>query len=110
LIDFYLNRDDYTQKYCQLLDEGITTCRASCHLANLLEEQQNKKSDTKIISVEKVKLTEMTNQELSDLNIWHTFENENIEIQPNTYHFEYLHIVFHPPKRWLQFTCQVFSV
>ena len=98
LIDFYLNRDDITQKYCvNLLDYGITTCRASCYLENLKKEK-TREPDSRIIAPEKIKSAEMSG----------TFKAEAPEPEKtNTsqgYFYnkvlltKYSGAVFHPPK------------
>jgi peptide methionine sulfoxide reductase MsrA len=98
LIDFYWNRDDYTQRYCQFLDQGITQCRASCYLENQLETQQQDHSDAKIVSSQKVNVVELSSSE--------EYEFEDIlkiEIQLKGYlscqnHFDFHLFIFHPPK------------
>jgi len=98
LMDFYWNRDDYTQKYCQLLDQGITQCRASCYLNNLLEEKQNETAKAKIVSSQKVKIVEIViNEELtiSDLS---TGLQSPIGYCPSQYQFDFHALIFHPPK------------
>jgi hypothetical protein len=59
LIDFYLYRDDYTLRFCEKLDEGITTCRASCYLDKLIAESQKADNPHKLAVVEKVKSPEL---------------------------------------------------
>jgi len=98
LIDFYLNRDDYTQKYCRFLDEGITQCRASCYLENLLEEQQSKEPDAKILSIEKYKITELTSQEILELQLISNPGENATPYLSNHYQIDFLYVVFHPPK------------
>jgi hypothetical protein len=58
LIDFYWNRDDYTQNYCVNLDAGITQCRASCYLDKLLEEEKENEGSTQIALTKKLKSVE----------------------------------------------------
>jgi len=98
LLDFYWYRDDYTQKYCQFLDEGITQCRASCYLHNLLEEQQNEDAEDKIVSTQKIKIIELIKE--NEFLI----ANSSPGFTPlsgycaSQYHFDFNAIIFHPPK------------
>ena len=61
-MDFYWNQNDYTEKYCQVLDKGITQCRASCYLDNLLEKKHKEPSEALINSQQKVKVVEITTE------------------------------------------------
>lgn len=98
LVDFYWNRDDYTQKYCQFLDEGMTQCRASCYLQDLLEEQQNNTSDAKIVSTQKVKIIESTTKEEIAVSRSLSGLFQHKKYLPSRYHFDFYPIIFHPPK------------
>jgi hypothetical protein len=98
LIDFYWNRDDYTQNYCVNLDAGITQCRASCYLDKLLEEEKENEGSTQIALTKKLKSVEYPQN-------WNNVESE-IEVPQhmhaafnrNFYHFDFSDIIFHPPK------------
>ncbi len=98
LIDFYRNRDDYTQKYCINLDKGITQCRASCYLENLLEDQQNEKSDAKFISSQPYKMIELIGREKTDFSIFSDNEKYRSHYISDQYQFDFFHFIFHPPK------------
>lgn len=98
LIDFYWNRDDYTQKYCLYIDEGITQCRASCYLENLLEDRHNYKSEAKLISSQQYKMSELISYEKIDFIQLNNPENHQSFYNSGQYQFDFLHFVFHPPK------------
>jgi len=98
LIDFYWNREDYTQKYCLLLDEGVTQCRASCYLDNLLEEKKKDPAKTHINSYQKVKIAEITHDEELSLHTFIGIQNYNAGYPPDGYHFDFHYSIFHPPK------------
>ncbi|MCG8309965.1 MAG: hypothetical protein MI975_21395 [Cytophagales bacterium] len=98
LVDFYWNREDYTQKYCQFLDEGITQCRASCYLDNLLEEQHNKTSSEKITASREIKISQIANDNLATLNDVFGFQKRASCDIPERYHFDYLPFIFRPPQ------------
>ena len=98
LIDFYWNREDYTQKYCQFIDEGITQCRASCYLNNLLEEKQNETAKAKIVSSQKVKIVEIVIDEEYTISDLSTGLQSPIGYCPSQYHFDFHALIFHPPK------------
>lgn len=98
LIDFYWNRDDYTQKYCLYLDEGITQCRASCYLENLLEDRQKDKSEAKLISSQQYKMSELISYEKIDFVYLNTLETLHSFYNSGQYQFDFFHFVFHTPK------------
>ncbi|MCK5105388.1 MAG: hypothetical protein KAR17_21340 [Cyclobacteriaceae bacterium] len=98
MIDFYWNRDDYTQKYCLYLDEGITQCRASCYLENLLKDQHKDKSEAKLISSQQYKMTELISYEKIDFSNLNKLEKHRSFYDSGPYQFDFLHFVFHPPK------------
>ena len=98
LIDFYWNRDDYTQKYCLYLDEGITQCRASCYLENLLKDQHKDKSEAKLISSQQYKMTELISYEKIDFSNLNKLEKHRFFYDSGPYQFDFHHFVFHPPK------------
>ena len=97
LVEFYWNRDDYTQKFCQLLDQGITQCRASCYLEDLLDDKSDT-SGNKILSNHKIKITELTNF-CDSYAIRVPFSMTGlIEHNPSWYAPDYYPVIFHPPK------------
>jgi len=98
LVDFYWNRDDYTQKHCQFIDLGITQCRASCYLGSLLEEKEDEDSDAKIISNQKVKLIEITNGEKINIDQLYSSRAVRSGIVARLYFYDFLPFIFHPPK------------
>ena len=98
LVDFYWNRDDYTQKYCQFLDEGVTQCRASCYLDDLLEQQQNKTSSEKITASQEIKISQIANDNFTTLNDVFDFRKKASGDIPERYHFDYLPFIFRPPQ------------
>ena len=98
LVDFYWNRDDYTQKYCQLLDQGITQCRASCYLNDLLEEKHDETSNSKIASTHKVKIIEIGSDEELAISYSLSGLSPQMEYCPSQYHFDFYSVIFHPPK------------
>jgi len=98
LVDFYWNRDDYTQRYCQFLDEGITQCRASCYLDDLLEQRQNETSDTNILSTQKVKIIEFANADEINIHILSNIHDRLNGHKSDQYHYDYHQFIFHPPK------------
>jgi hypothetical protein len=98
LIDFYLNRDDYTQKYCLYIDEGITQCHASCYLETLLENQQQEESEAKLVASRQYKMTELINYENIDLSHLDKFEEQRSFYNSGQYQFDFSNYIFHPPK------------
>lgn len=98
LVDFYWNRDDYTQKYCQVLDQGITQCHASCYLEELLKEEHNDSSEAKIISTQKIKVVEISSNQDINFQTLIKFNNHLKEYLSDQYQFDILHFIFHPPK------------
>ena len=97
LIDFYWNRDYYTQNFCINLDAGITQCRASCYLESLLEAENQQNSDANLNTFKKFKIEEQTNKLIEcnhtpDLSQFHFFYYRN------HYDFDFSDFVFHPPK------------
>jgi hypothetical protein len=98
LVDFYWNRDDYTQKHCQFIDLGITQCRASCYLDNLLKEKEDKDSDAKIISNQKVKLVEITDGEKINIDQLYSSKAVRSGFIAHQYRYDFLPFIFHPPK------------
>jgi hypothetical protein len=97
LIDFYLHRDDYTQRFCERLDEGITTCRASCYLDKLIAEAQKTQNPNKLVVVEKGKSPELISQIFIDKQV------PQVEITTSETAKELqsqggVPCVFHPPK------------
>lgn len=93
-----MNRDDYTQKYCRLLDQGITQCRASCYLDDLLAEQQSGQEEAQIIISQQQKFYELISPEKTSLD--HTFETKKNTsfFYTHLYEFDAQQFVFHPPK------------
>ena len=98
LIDFYWHRDDYTQKYCRFLDEGITRCRASCYLEYRLKEEQQNTNEAKISSEEPYKITELSNRDIPNLNLLKKTIRHSVTYVADYYRLELPHFVFHPPK------------
>ncbi len=97
LIDFYMNREEMTRKFCVNLDKGITMCRASCYLENVKKER-TKESDKKIVIPEKIKTVEVITQNQKQ----NLIPEAAITVVPlcyvRHYTFTYLASVFHPPK------------
>ena len=98
IIDFYWNRDDYTQRYCRYLDEGITQCRASCYLENLIENQQENQLDANIITSRKIKIAEFIICSKIEFTTHFNIHKHHSNYIFDQYHFEYLQFIFHPPK------------
>ncbi len=98
LIDFYWNRDDYTQKFCINIDEGITKCRASCYLDNLIEDQQHEKSEAKFISIQQSKMTELISWEIIDFSNFLYLEKHRSKYVSNQHHIDFFNFIFRPPK------------
>ena len=98
LIDFYMHRDDYTQKYCRFLDEGITQCRASCYLNDLLEEQQKDAHNSAIVTAQQPKTLELFEQNPFSTAISFSIQKQKIYCKPGNYQFDFQNLVFHPPK------------
>ena len=93
-----MNRDDYTQKYCLYLDEGITHCRASCYLENLLENQQKNKTDATIISSQQREITELISQEKIPFESFFILGKTSGFFDTGQYQFDFQKLIFHPPK------------
>jgi len=100
LIDFYLKRDYYTQKHCINLDAGITQCRAICYLEKKLESKRQAEADAQIVIVKNYKYIELPFKELlvSFINI--SKESPKNGYYRNSYHFQFNHLIFHPPKSY----------
>jgi hypothetical protein len=98
LIDFYWNRDDFTQKYCVNLDKGITQCRASCYLEKLLEEDKKNDYGVFVSMVKNLKTTEYNNQQRIAVKPNDMHVSEQTAIYPAFYSFDFTRTVFHPPK------------
>ena len=98
LIDFYWNREDYTQKYCQFLDVGITQCRASCYLDDLLEEKNKEPAKAHVNPHQKVKVTEIINDDRISFYSYAGDQNLIYAYPSGQYHFEFYDPIFHPPK------------
>ncbi len=97
LIDFYLHRDDYTQRFCVNLDEGITICRASCYLDKLIAEAQKAENPNKLVVVEKGKSPELICQNSIEKPILQV-ESTSRELTRKLQSQGGIHCVFHPPK------------
>ena len=98
LIDFYMNRDDYTQKYCLYLDGEITQCRASCYLEKLQEKQQKGKTDSTIISSQQHKIIELISQEKISFKSFFKLVIISVFYDTGQYQFDFQKLIFHPPK------------
>jgi hypothetical protein len=98
LIDFYWNRDDFTQKYCINLDKGITQCRASCYLEKLLEEERKNDYGVFVSMVKKLKTTEFDDQQQIAIKPNDRNAPEQTATDPAFSHFDFTKAVFHPPK------------
>jgi hypothetical protein len=98
LIDFYWNRDDFTQKYCVNLDMGITQCRASCYLEKLMEEDRKNDYGVFVSMVKKFKTTEFNNQQLITIKPNERHGIGETTADPAFYFFDLAKAVFHPPK------------
>lgn len=98
LVDFYWNRDDYTLKYCQFLDQGITQCRASCYLGELLDEMQDEEPPTKITLTEKVTLAQLACKENITLTPNDYFQQHVERHNSDNYRCDFRRFIFHPPK------------
>jgi len=98
LVDFYWNRDDYTQKYCTALDQGITQCKASCYLYEMLEDSQDEASIAQISHVEKINLAQLTFDESISLSLNEMLEQTIEEYKSDNYYYDFHRFVFHPPK------------
>ena len=98
LVDFYWNRDDYTQKYCLSLDEGITQCRASCYFENLLKNHQKDSPESTFISSLQYKMTELIRQENTDVIYNIKQEKHQSFYNSGQYQFDFCQLIFHPPK------------
>jgi len=97
LIDFYLHRDDYTLRFCERLDEGITACRASCYQDKLIAEAQKAENPNKLVIVEKVKSPELVCQNAPDKLVMQV-ETTNRETASELQSQGGIHCIFHPPK------------
>jgi hypothetical protein len=93
-----MNRDDYTQKYCLYIDEGITQCHASCYLETLLENQQQEESEAKLVASRKYKMTELISYENFDFSYLDKFEKQPSFYNSTQYQFDFSNYIFHPPK------------
>ena len=98
LIDFYMNRDDFTQKFCVNLDKGITQCRASCYLTKLLDEEQNNNGNDYLSMVEKIKTTEYSNHQRPTIKPDDEPASDKVTISPASYRSDFSMAIFHPPK------------
>ena len=93
-----MNRDIYTQKYCQFLDEGITQCRASCYLDDLLKENQSDEPVAKIGSSSQQKMSELISQEIVIFFNETKLDKHQSFFDSDPYQFDFLQFIFHPPK------------
>ena len=98
LVDFYWHRDDYTQQYCHFIDQGITQCRASCYLDDLMDDQQNETSGTKIILIQKIQVVEIASEEYIDTTAHYLFYKQANRYIADYYQFDFHQLIFHPPK------------
>jgi len=98
IVDFYWNRDYYTQTYCVNLEAGITQCRASCYLQNLLEKEEQQDTKFHLTPVKKIESSECTNNIAGSLDYEKQPEQSNSIIYYQIYHSDYADGVFHPPK------------
>lgn len=98
LLDFYWNRDDYTQNYCINLDAGITQCRASCYLDKLLEEERENEGSAQIALVKKLESVEFPQSWIKAEAEIEVPQNTHAAFYRNFYHFDFTDIIFHPPK------------
>jgi hypothetical protein len=98
LVDFYWNRADYTAQYCVNLDRGITTCRASCYLAERLEQEQEKKGTPQIALSKNQRTAEFSYQ--PEVFIPEMDDSETLAetIYQDNYFFDFTTFVFHPPR------------
>lgn len=93
-----MHRDDYTQKYCRFLDEGITQCGASCYLDELLEKQQKDAHDSAIVTAQQPKTLELFEQERAIKKNIFNIQKQKFYYKPGNYQFDFQNLVFHPPK------------
>lgn len=98
LIDFYWNRNDFTQKYCVNLDKGITQCRASCYLESLLKEERNGDQDSHLAILKKGKSEEKRNDLGAMLMDCTEPDETRFSLFYDNYLFDFSNFVFHPPK------------
>ena len=98
LIDFYSHRDAYTQKYCRYFDEGITQCRASCYLEQLLEKEQNDQPEAYFVSSQPFKMTEQVKNENFIFGHLYNPAKQQHPYQCILYQSGYAKYIFHPPK------------
>jgi hypothetical protein len=98
LIDFHLKRDFYTQQYCIKLDAGITQCRASCYLEKKLESKRQTDNDAQIVIVKNNKYLELPFEEKLNSAINSLEQSPKNGYYQNSYHFQFNHLIFHPPK------------
>jgi hypothetical protein len=92
-----MHRDDYTQKYCVFLDQGISQCRASCYLEKLLDDKKQNREEN-LRSSEREKDQEKISEEDSGPIKVFTELSANSFHYANTYQFDVFQFVFHPPK------------
>ena len=98
LVDFYMNRDDFTQKFCVNLDKGISQCRASCYLEKLLDEEQSNNGGVYLSMVEKFKIIEYSNHQRLTVKPDVEQVSDKAIIKPAKYLFDFSRAIFHPPK------------
>ena len=98
LIDFYWNRDDYTKRYCEFLDQGITQCGASCYLDDLLKTKESKESEAKFVAPRNLKVLEYTLNDELTIKRSFFFTSGSNGYHVNNYRFDHCYPIFHPPK------------
>ena len=97
LIDFYMNRDDFTNKYCEFLDQGITQCRASCYLEKIMSHEENGESKSQILPSYKTKVVEIICGEVTNLIPVYVGKETYQQYYSKPYTEEFRSTVFRPP-------------
>jgi hypothetical protein len=98
LTNLYWDKHDFNQEFLHFLDQQISQCHASDYVDEVLQQRDDKGSNAKIIITQKVKLVEFASTEKISLEANAHFINQDKSCISDPYQYDYLKLIFHPPK------------
>jgi hypothetical protein len=107
LVNWKINQDEITEKYCENKSQPMLNCNGKCYLSKQLKKQEEiqafelDQNNKKIPTPKKIKEVDFCIQDYRALSNIFLFDyNSTLEIQfkNNLYSFEFNSSLFHPPQ------------
>jgi len=102
ILDFSLNNNDFTEKYCENKDKPILKCNGKCALAKIAKATENQNPD-KNISIEKEIILFFLPIEIIEFTLFTAIKN-TIKTKCKLHNFNSFGNNFHPPQNFFSFS------